>query len=201
MQNQSCTYSQSLGHSQVVNLYDFDGVLASPFEEALFTLPTYDRDAEFVDRVSKALALDLSDQSPQSKRYICMQAIMWMSRIPIQRGPVTPEPLVPYHVITARCDRFAVARCHEALGMLFKPMPVKTMHVDHLPKGQMLQVLLDRHPECNFRFWDDNPRHIESALSLKSDRLEVFHVDNDMKDAYEEAELFYRFTLLDTHLS
>lgn len=177
---------------KTVNLYDFDGVLASPFEEALFTLPDTESDAEFIRSVSHTLSLDLSSESPRGQRYMALQSVLWHNRHGINPGPVSPEKGVPFYIITARCDLYATRRMHEFVSERLGSRPLKTMHVDHLVKGIMLDMLLERHPDVNFKFWDDNPRHIESARALNSDRLEIFHVDNDMGSVYPEAESFYR---------
>lgn len=175
---------------QRVNLYDFDGVLASPFEEALFTMDQTIHDAQFIAAVSERQGLNLSAESFMSQRYICLQAVLLRHGIDVEPGPVTPECGVPYHIITARCDRFAVARMHNYIDDN-NLKPIKTMHLDHLEKGQMIQCLLDRHPDVRFSFWDDNPRHIQSALQLKSSRLTVHPVDNDMSMHYMQAKTFY----------
>lgn len=185
---------------KIMNLYDFDGVLAHPLEEALFQMPATEHDSEFIRKVCKHFKMDLSQESVTSQRYICIQAILWAADHPIKAGPVTPEAEHPYYIMTARSDRFAVRRMHDYVQKKLSPQPIKTQHLDHLPKGQAIEVLLQRHPDTHFRFYDDNPRHVLSARMLRSDRLEVFHVDNGLDSLYTEAESFYRNTILELAL-
>lgn len=173
-----------------VNLYDFDGVIVNAFEEALFNLPETEHDFQFIRRVSHRFDLDLSQESRKSARYICMQAIMDRNNIRMEPGLMFDHISKPFHIITARCDRFAVKRMHKFL-MERGLEPIKIMQMDHLAKGLMIESLLERHQETRFTFWDDNLRHVTSARLLRHPRLEVFHVDNNLKDFYTKAESFY----------
>lgn len=185
---------------KIMNLYDFDGVLADPLEEALFQMPTTEHDAEFIRAVSDQFNLDLSQESLTSQRYICIQATLWADNILVKKGEVSPQDGYPYYILTARSDIYATRRMHEFIDAFLWPEPVKVMNLDHLPKGVAIELLLQRHPDTHFRFFDDNPRHIQSAQLLRSDRLEIFHVDNQLASRYEEAQSFYRNTILELAL-
>lgn len=179
-----------------IKILDFDGVVASPFEEALFTMPATPHDKEFIKTVSYWNEIDLSSESVASARYICIQAMMLVMLMPIDAGPHYPRARGNFYIMTARCDRFAVKRCHNFIesGQL---KPIKIMHTDHLPKGTLIEILLDQHPDTTYTFYDDNPRHIESARALGSERLEVVQVDNDMRPYYDRASSFYKSHLLE----
>ena len=196
-----CVQSQQQTHN-TVQLFDFDGVLASPLEEALFQMPIGPHDVAFIAKMASRHTLDLSQEKITSARYICIQAALYDAGIPIQPGPcIDSIGTRPFHIITARSDRFAVARMYDFIeDNMLDNKPIKTLHVDHLPKGQIIQVLLDRHPDTRYVFWDDSPGHVTSARMLRNPRLDVFHVVNDMKDFYTEAESFYRKTILELAL-
>ena len=199
--NTYCTHSYH--ELPNVNLFDFDGVLAYPLEEGLFQLPLGPHDVEFVSKMAYRHDLNLSRESFKSSRYICIQAALYDAGIPIKRGPAFQHILEgPYHIITARSDRFAVARVQEFIenNMHSHERPIKVMHVDHLPKGQMIQMLLDTHQDNRYSFYDDREKHVVSARSLKNPRLDVYHIDNDMTDVYVEASKFYNETILELAL-
>ena len=185
---------------KIMNLYDFDGVLADSLEEALFQMPATKHDSEFIETVSSDFDLDLSQESITSQRYICIQATLWSCGYPVRAGKIAPDPEHPFYILTARSDIYATRRMHEFIDAHLWPEPVKVMNLDHLPKGIAIELLLQRHPDTHFRFYDDNPRHIQSAQLLRSDRLEIFHVDNQLASRYEEAQSFYRNTILELAL-
>lgn len=185
--------------ASVVNIYDFDGVIASPFEEALFQMPVGIHDQEFIQIMSESLGVDLSGESLRSARYICIQGWLWERDAMITQGPMFQKLEGPYHIMTARCDRFASARLHEFLDVNMMT-PIKIFQLDQMPKGQMLEVLLERHPDTCFRFYDDTMKHISSARLLRNPRLEVFHVDNDMEPHYVAASTFYKQSILESVL-
>lgn len=183
---------------KTLNIYDFDGVIAEPFEEALFNMPITEHDESFIKEVSgwSFVDMDLSLESFVSKRYICIQAVLYQLRTPILQGPLFYKLEGPYHIMTARSDRFAVRRVHEFIysnGLT----PIKVMHTDHLPKGEMLKTILERHPDIQINFYDDTQRHIDSALALNNSRLSVFKVDNNVEPFYDRAIKFYNSVILD----
>ena len=184
-----------------INVFDFDRVLADPLEEGLFNLPINKDGEQLIKKMSQRHQMDLSGESLKSAHYISMQAALWDAGVPIMSGVMYERVYKgPYYILTARSDRFAVARMQEFIEAIpDRYRPIKIMHVDHLPKGQMLKMMLDRHPDNTYSFYDDRVKHIQSALELRDPRLDVFHVDNDMEDAYERASTFYQ-TILDLAL-
>jgi len=186
--------------TNIVDVFDFDGVVAEPLEEALFTMPATIHDPEFIRVMCDWLGIDLRSESAASARYICLQGALKLMEFQINPGPLFWKVGVnPFHIMTARCDRFAVARVHQFIGEKGLK-PIKIMHTDHLPKGQMLKVMLERHPDTHFNFYDDNPRHIESAKILNNPRLSVFKVDNDMEPFYTLAHKLYHSQILERFL-
>lgn len=193
--------SQNASQMPTINLFDFDGVIADPIEEGLFKMPQTPHDVEFMSKMCRRHDLDLSQETFESARYICMQAAMYDACIPTKPGPCF-EMLAEgtYYIITARSDRFAVRRMHDFLDECAPRLPIKTLHLDHQAKGAAIKVLLDRHPSTRYRFFDDREKHVTSARMLCNSRLDVFHVDNDIRGIYEEAESFYRTTILELAL-
>lgn len=203
MQNLKSFQTHRFENLPNVNIFDFDGVLASPVEEALFQKEVTPESVQFMVKMVKRHSLDLSQETLKSAHYICMQAALWDLGHPIEPGPLLEKALKSdrYHILTARSDRFAVLRMQEFIedNMEDGEKPIKIMHVDHLPKGKMLEMMLDRHPTTRYSFYDDREKHIQSARSLKNPRLDVFHVDNDLNDVYEEASTLYE-SILETAL-
>lgn len=185
-----------------VQLLDFDGVLGYALEEALFQMPMGPHDVEFIQKMAQRHSLQLVQESFFSARYICIQAALFDACIPIQQGPMCAKLITePYYIITARTDRFAVSRVQEFIEDLPDAQkPIKCFHTDHLPKGQVIEMLLGRHPDTHYTFYDDNLRHVTSARLLRNDRLDVFHVDIDMEAEYTAASTFYKNTILELAL-
>ena len=183
---------------ELVNIFDFDGVIGHPIEEALFTMPVHEHDKAFMEKMSRRHNLDLTYESHQSGRYICIQAAMQDLGIPIKRGPKADEvPVVgPYHILTARCDRFAVQRMHEFLDFEFGNLPLRTFHVGSTRKAHVLQMMLNLNDEVNYTFWDDNINHIHYANALDNPRMATKYVDNPMEVHYQDAVTLYETELL-----
>lgn len=180
----------TISHPEI-HLYDFDGVLASPFEEALYCLPVNLEDQQFIDRASLLFGIGNNQESLKSIRYMMMQATMLEFEQEIKPGPVRPDPSVPFMIITARSDYFSISRMMNFLSDQ-DLMPIRIFNVGDTPKKETIQTLLDKHPETEFTYWDDRQSHVDGANSLKSSRLTCHLVDNDLESYYEKAESYYR---------
>lgn len=174
-----------------VDIFDFDGVLANPFEEALFSMDATIHDKKLIAAMEKLNDIDLSSETPTSARYIAIQAALLHMDTPIQPGIAFHHAgRTPFHILTARCDRFAVTRMHIFL-MEQELKPIRTMHTGEVDKGKIIETLLDRNPKVTYNYFEDNERHIASAMKLDSPRLNVWRVDNHMESYYLAAHKFY----------
>lgn len=179
-----------------IQLFDFDGVLASPFEEALYCLPVNLRDAAFIKAAEARYQIPNHHESIKSIRYMMMQAVMMDMGHKIKAGPCRPDPNHPFMIITARSDYFSIYRMMEFLSAA-EMFPIQIFNVGDTPKKETIRVLLEKHPEAQFEYWDDRQAHIDGADSLRSPRLVTHYVDNDLDSFYEEAESYYRNILMD----
>lgn len=187
---------------QSLNIFDFDGVLGDPIEEALFTMPEHEADEAFMRKMSVRHNLDLRFESQKSARYICIQAALQDLGIGIKPGPkINHIPMSdPYHILTARCDRFAVQRMHEFLEFNVGNLPLRTFHVGSTRKAHVLEMMLNLNSEVSYVFWDDNINHIHYANALDNPRIITKYVDNNMDEAYKEAVTFYENTILENSI-
>ena len=175
-----------------IKLFDFDGVLASPFEEALYQMPVSARDSEFIDKAAARYGLGAGHltESVSSFRYMCMQAVMDDLGHPIREGPLLDKAEGPFMVITARSDFFALRRMFRFLEWYGK-MPLYIFTLGKTPKFRVVERLLIQYPNASFEFYDDLLKHVEPVEALGSDRVTTFHVDNDMGPVYEKAQSYF----------
>lgn len=181
-----------------MRIFDFDGVIGSAFEEALFTMPETPTDAIFMNAAQKRFRLKIEGESRLSSRYMLIQRAMWDMNHGIEEGPryhdaVNGQPLI---VLTARSDLYAVKRMHQFLDY-HGIRPSRTFHVGSVPKHHTVTMMMKAMPETQFTFYDDNQSHVDGVNNLKNDRVSAFFVDNDMEAAYERASSFYNDQLLE----
>lgn len=182
-----------------IKLLDFDGVIASPTEEAMYQLPISQRDVSFVEAASKHFGFDYNYESLKSCRYMCMQATLMA--INYQICPrIPPESLSgPMMIITARSDYFALRRLFSFLEQN-KIHPLFIFTVGKMQKKNIIASLLEQYINCTFEFHDDLQQHIDPTLNM-SDRLQSVKIDNDMDIAYLEAEKIYSEKILNYDFS
>jgi hypothetical protein len=178
-----------------IKLFDFDGVLGSPLEEALFQLPESDKDVAFIEKATELLGLRGEYERKHSLRYMCMQGIMHRMGDNISQGPMFGEATGNYMILTARSDYYAIKRMFEFLDC-YDLRPMRVFTLGNTPKAEVIRTLLGFYPEHRFDFWDDLQKHLDGANALGNDRVRTFKVDNDMQAMYEKALGYYQDQIL-----
>lgn len=180
-----------------INLFDFDGVVGSAFEEALFTMPQHPDDARFIRGASAQYQFKAPGESRQSLRYMLLQRAMWDFGHNIRTGPLFDKiaSSEPCMIITARCDLYAVKRMMKFI-QFHNLKPTRVFHVGSCEKLITVDMLTQALPDSTFKFYDDNQKHVDGVISLREKRVEAFKVDNDMEDMYEKAIKYYRSEIL-----
>lgn len=177
----------------MIRLFDFDGVLGSAFEEALFTMPVDPSwDGYFMQKASRKFKLHALEESVESRRYMLLQRAMWERKDGIRPGPLLDEASTgEFMILTARSDLYAIKRMHDFLDFHgLKPTRVFTL--GSTPKELVVKMLLEEFPREDFTFWDDNPKHVAGVIALNNPRVTAIKVDNNMKELYGKVIQYYQ---------
>lgn len=176
-----------------INIYDFDGVLACPIEDAVFRLDPNTLDKEFIQRGRERYGITKLSESLARNRHLILQEVLHNRRIPCKPGPLfehLTESKDPFYILTARSGPGAVARVSrffEDCGYL----PEEMFFVGPMSKTHCLIDLCEKFSDHTLTFWDDNMFHIEDGNALGFANLTCNFVDNKVPTLFDEAMDFY----------
>jgi hypothetical protein len=175
-----------------INIYDFDGVLSCPIEDAVFRLDPVEYgaiDAEFITNGRKRYGITTLSENMQRNRHLILQEVLYELKVPCGRGPVTPAS-DPFFVLTARSGPGAVARVSSYLESI-KLRPEEMFFTGPVAKTHFLIDLCHKFEDHKLTFYDDTYHHIEAAIDLGLPNLTVEYVDNKVADLKDEADALY----------
>lgn len=179
---------------QKIHVFDFDGTLASPFDDCLFSLPLNSWDAAFVDEVSDRMKLDLSSQPLVHQRYACQQALLGALGMDIQPWMLlNTARREPFIIMTARSEYYSLLRMFTFVNKQ-KIRPLKVLALAGTPKGAAMASLLEEIPDVDFSFWDDKKSCLASVEALDSPRISTTWVDNSNSEDAMKTEAFNCYT-------
>lgn len=175
----------------MIHIYDFDGVLADPTEDAIYRLPVTSEEQSFLDRTSEFYDFR-RDHDDAYTRHVAVQYCLADLRLPIEAGPCLASAQVsqdPMFILTARSAPPAVDRVNNFLRQ-FKLNPQETFFVGRAGKIAQLSYVCQNTSDV-VRFYDDSPAHIEAAKALGLSNLESFLVKpfidfNRVETLYQE---------------
>lgn len=176
----------------MINIYDFDGVLADPIEDCVFRIPTNHMDSKFIELGRDRYGITKLSSSIQRNRHLILQEVLYERRIPCKAGPTLPHLIHgdPFFVLTARSGPGAVARVSEYLESV-KLRPEEMFFVGPVSKTHLLIDLCEKFKDHQLKFWDDSYNHIDDAEALGFPNLETEWVDNKVDQLTIKAMEFY----------
>ena len=159
-----------------VHVFDFDGVLAHPVEDAIFRLEDCDAERQFLADAADSFGLpQYSNQ--KYLRHVVVQHVMFDAGVPCLPGPLldTARESGLHYILSARSSAPAVARALEFLSH-HELYPAETFFVGNGGKNPNLTWICQE-ADDEVVFWDDTMSHIDKANELKLPNLRVEFVD------------------------
>ena len=173
-----------------INIYDFDGVLACPIEDAVFRLVETRYDNEFIKLGRERYGITKLSENLARNRHLILQEVLYGRGVPVRDGPIRPVR-DPFYVLTARSGPGAVARVSEYLESI-KLRPEEMFFVGPMSKTHCLIDLCEKFSDHTLTFWDDNMFHIEDGNALGFVNLTCNFVDNNVSSLVLKALDFYK---------
>lgn len=174
-------------------VFDFDGVLADPFEDRVYKLEEWDREREFLDGVSDLWGLQLEGYDTKYVRHLLFQEAAEDLGRDIENGPAYDAAALAarmgskVYVLTARSGRRAIERVHRFLDALPYEV-VEVYHVGRIPKDRQIELFLERLPDHRVYLFEDDQSQIErigANLSASpnaeryADQVTLVHIAHD----------------------
>lgn len=174
-------HQPSLGHSfaqlsdievepGAVYAFDFDGVITSSAEDAIYRLPETEEEVPLLGRAADAFGIRCERMERRYQRHLLYQAAAWKLRLPIEPGPglAFAQRAAEHNgvaVLTARSGWYAVERVRGFL-QANQLLPVDMFHVGRASKMLQVQLLTTEFAHARVVYVEDSVAHLESAAAL-----------------------------------
>ena len=161
----------------MIHVFDFDGVLAHPIEDAMFRLESVEGEEQLLDDASKVYGLPCYSD-PRYARHAVVQHILAENSIQSEPGPLLElaKQADEVYVLSARSVRPGVVRAMEFLWK-HNLKPIECFFMGRGSKNPNLEFICDETTE-QVVFYDDMEHHIVAAQELGLPNLTVRHVNN-----------------------
>jgi hypothetical protein len=149
-----------------VYVFDFDGVLSSGIEDAVYRLPIENSDEALVQQVAKKLNVKCAGMETRYQRHLVYQGALSLLDMPIAPGPalngarVASRTATPVFIISARSGWFAVERMRKFL-VAYDVFPLEIFNVGRVTKEKQVQLLANEFPSRTIVFVEDSITHLE----------------------------------------
>lgn len=180
--------------AEAVAVFDFDGVLCGPEEDAVYRLPEAPEERAHLELIARHYGIDVAFFDTRYLRHLVLQAIMAERNI-----LPTPGPLLelaqdfsrrkrPFFVLTARSGRAAISR---ALAFIdhYDVTPQEIFFVGRAPKGRQLSLVELTTGAKRIFFFEDSPRHIRNSREQAIDGLRTIQIEPSI-DSMSVAEVW-----------
>lgn len=178
----------------MINIYDFDGVIAGPLEDCIFRLDESYLDTHFIQLGRQRYNITQLSENVKRNRHIILQEVLYEQKTIPEPGPMFDELMSstdPFFVLTARSGPGAVARVSQFFERYGK-RPEEMFFVGPVSKNHILIDLCEKFSDENLTFYDDTAYHIEHANELGFDNLTATWIDNKPEELRAEAEDYYK---------
>lgn len=183
---------------RAIGVFDFDGVVISRSEEAVYQLPEFEGEREKLELLARKLNFPTFGYGTRYLRHIVFQFALEEVHI-----PPTPGPFIKmlkrlkssgrtFFILTARSAPPAIRRAMSFLSE-YDILPCEVFFVGRVGKGRQLELLGKELSGKRILYFDDSIRHYSNAERMKGS-IESFHVAWTSEELGSASD-FYRDTL------
>jgi len=166
-----------------IYVFDFDGVIASPFEDQAYKAPVVAGEDCAVMEAAERLGVRCQGMEYRYRRHLVFQAALWRLGIPVGRGPAFAQAaeaarIGQMFVLTARSGWFAVERCRSFLAD-HDIIPVDMFTVGRVGKVAQIGMLCREFPGRTVTFIEDSAAHLQSVAAAGFGCVDLVLVGGD----------------------
>lgn len=170
-----------------VYVFDFDGVLSSGIEDAVYRIEE-DFDRSYgLDRIGKAFNVNLEGYDHRYKRHLLFQVLQSQRRRPIEPGPGLAlgqwaAKNAKCFILTARSGWKATARIRTFLER-HEIIPLELFQVGRTAKTPQIELVCREFPKQTVFYIEDSKNHLNNAKSIESDNLKLVFCENSVGES------------------
>lgn len=167
--------------SDAIHVFDFDGVISDKLEDDIYSLPPVEGEDALLDQLSDKLNIKCDGMDVRYRRHLLYQAALYELSIPILEGPAFSlakkiASQRPSFFLTARAGWHATKRLRQFCESK-ELIPTEIFQVGRTKKNNQLLLITDEFPQAEVFFYEDSLSHLENAMEIGLDRLELIYVE------------------------
>lgn len=185
----------STHNAWAVPVFDFDGVLSSPREDAVYRLAERVGERDKLMEPAQYYEIDYDLYDTPYLRHLVLQAILADLGDTPEQGPLLPLSIElsrarrPFFILTARSGIAAINRAMQFVAM-HNLTPQEVFFVGRGPKDRQLALARNTiNMQSKICYFEDSLEHSRSSVAQGIVGLETIHVAWKQVD-HSEAELF-----------
>lgn len=167
-----------------VFLFDFDGVIASGIEDAIYKLPTSDSELEKLHDLAQKFCMQIAEMEPRYQRHLLFQEAAKRIDLPIEPGP--GMALAKWacgeartFILTARSGWSATTRVREFIETHLKP-PIELYQLGRTSKKLQVSLLCEEFPSSPVYYIEDSFAHLADASGLDFPNLGLAYCSQEI---------------------
>lgn len=173
-----------------VYAFDFDGVIASRFEDDIYKLAPFEEERPLIEAVAQAFRIPCAGMHLPYQRHLVYQAAAWKLSLPIAEGPgiraaIEASQNAKLFILTARSGWYAVERLRRFVlerGLT----TVETYHVGRVSKDRQIELLSREFPRLQVTYVDDSAAQLDGLSRLQLANVSLVYADSDEPVASED---------------
>jgi HAD superfamily hydrolase (TIGR01509 family) len=153
-----------------VYAFDFDGVLISSAEDAIYRLSEDKAELDLLTAAARTFNIRCERMEPRYQRHLLYQAAAWRLQLPLEPGPglafaQQANQSNGVAVLTARSGWYAIERVRAFL-QFHRITPVDMFQVGRVSKSLQIRLLAEEFAHATVVYVEDALAHLESAAAL-----------------------------------
>lgn len=170
-------------HNSDVHVFDFDGVLASGLEEAVYRAPSLTAEEDLIAELRARFSIRCESMPHAYQRHLIYQHAKLLLAEQIEHGPALETARLagrdaPLFILTARSGLAAIRRMHAFLDA-HAILPTEVFHVGRVEKTAQLRLIAAEHGASTIKFYEDSEKHIRVAQAADIKTLEPIYFQPD----------------------
>lgn len=176
---------------EAVYLFDFDGVIVSGVEDAIYKLPGRPGEENSLLELAERMSIRLGGMETRYQRHLLFQEVAYRTGLAMERGPgfalaAWASANARTFILTARSGWAATARVRRFVEENLHP-PIEIYQLGRTSKVLPISLLCAEFSGRPLYYIEDSPAHLANAGELAFDNLHLAHCTAPVPEARVDA--------------
>ena len=178
-------YNDILYDPNAVYLLDFDGVVASGIEDAIYKLPPQPDENKMLAGFARQFGIPCAAMEPRYQRHLLFQELAFRKGLSIEPGPgfdlaKWASENARAFILTARSGWSATKRVRDFIEAHIHP-PIELYQLGRTSKRLQVELLCREFSSSPIYYVEDSPAHLSDAAHLEFSNLTLVYCSREIQ--------------------